>query len=562
MKTKQNLSLVLGWVTKHIVNVKYGYFSEGQLRALLKTLTAKASLSYDGLHGWYTEWPRIREIDGGRRLMTMHGMLWLFPREFTAERACGIRPLSSILKVIGDFCFWRNRVVFGCDDAAITGGNRLCGQSQSNLWFVEPDRLDSFGSKTAVGGVWLNEPITGGVPSEPFLAAGFSRRWIHLWHDDPAPLRFTLEKDESGEGEWITLERITVPGKGYVPHAIDPSLKAEWIRVKTDRSVEKASVYFHFSTRERRSSEAAHLFDALPRPSTRKAYSVGLIRPRGGDLHTLHMASTTIDSEGRAVEEGYYELDADMKLKRVNDLRAHRWLKEKAKISGPDYATDDASVIVTDRRGRKWRLPKGDPAFDRPFPFGWTRGVREVVTERYLFNGHGTLYELPRRNSHDVAGIRPVATHNRIIADMCSWRGLLVLSGVLVEARGPHVLRSDDGRAALWVGAVDDLWRLGKPRGTGGPWLRTPVRAGAPSDPYLIFGYDRKSVSLSHDLAETVTFTIQVDPTARGDWVKYGRFPVGPGETRVHKFERGYSAHWVRVLCDRSCRATAIFKYE
>ena len=26
---------------------------------------------------------------------------------------------------------------------------------------------------------------------------------------------------------------------------------------------------------------------------------------------------------------------------------------------------------------------------------------------------------------------------------------------------------SDDGKTALWVGAVDDVWRLGKPRGFG-----------------------------------------------------------------------------------------------
>jgi hypothetical protein len=40
----------------------------------------KASHSYDGAHGWNTEWPRIREIGGKDLLMTMHGTFWRFPR--------------------------------------------------------------------------------------------------------------------------------------------------------------------------------------------------------------------------------------------------------------------------------------------------------------------------------------------------------------------------------------------------------------------------------------------------------------------------------------------------
>jgi hypothetical protein len=37
----------------------------------------------------------------------------------------------------------------------------------------------------------------------------------------------------------------------------------------------------------------------------------------------------------------------------------------------------------------------------------------------------------------------------------------------------PHIIRSDDGKAAVWAGTIDDLWKLGKPSGTGGPWLKT-----------------------------------------------------------------------------------------
>ena len=47
---------------------------------------------------------------------------------------------------------------------------------------------------------------------------------------------------------------------------------------------------------------------------------------------------------------------------------------------------------------------------------------------------------------------------------------------------------------------VDDLWRLGKPRGIGGPWKNTEVKAGEPSDPYVMTAYDRKQVNLTGEV--------------------------------------------------------------
>jgi hypothetical protein len=38
---------------------------------------------------------------------------------------------------------------------------------------------------------------------------------------------------------------------------------------------------------------------------------------------------------------------------------------------------------------------------------------------------------------------------------------------------------------SLWLGATDDVWKLGKAVGVGGPWRDSLVTAGEPSDPYL-----------------------------------------------------------------------------
>ena len=73
-----------------------------------------------------------------------------------------------------------------------------------------------------------------------------------------------------------------------------------------------------------------------------------------------------------------------------------------------------------------------------------------------------------------------------------------------------------EGLARAWFGDVDDLWKLGKPRGQGGPWRNSPVEAGQPTDPYLMTGYDRKTMKLSHDADQVVQFTVEVDAAVQG----------------------------------------------
>ena len=90
-----------------------------------------------------------------------------------------------------------------------------------------------------------------------------------------------------------------------------------------------------------------------------------------------------------------------------------------------------------------------------------------MSTERYLFNCHGTFYELPTENAGGFAKIRPISSHKRLIADFASYRGLFVITGIETGTKSPHIIRSDDGKVAVWAGAIDDLWKLGKPTGTG-----------------------------------------------------------------------------------------------
>jgi hypothetical protein len=240
------------------------------------------------------------------------------------------------------------------------------------------------------------------------------------------------------------------------------------------------------------------------------------------------------------------------------------WLENHAAIPSREGVidTDAASVIYTDDAGKRFRLPRGNTAFDQPNALGGERLCREVATERDLFNCHGTFFELPAENAAGFSRVRPVATHDLRIADYCSYRGLLVIAGVDLTQAGDnrHIIRSSDGKAGLWVGAIDDLWELGKPVGSGGPWKGTNVKAGEVSDAYLMTGYDEKELTLSADQATRIT--VEVDLTGMGDWVAYREFALEKGKEVKHLFPEGYQAYWVRCRSEGSATVTAWLEYR
>lgn len=527
----------------------------------------KASNSYDGAHGWNTEWPRIRDIGEPYLLMTMHGMFWKFPCTFSAANTAGIAPLSSYLRIVGDFARWRDRIVLGCDDTAkseflnkrkVKGELAGPGQSQSNLWFVEPAQLAHFGPAAAAGAVWVTDDVEAGTPSDPFLVSGFSRRGLHIAHETDAAVTFTLESNDGG-GAWRKAGEATVPARGSAWMNIPGDAKAAWVRVRADRNVTKATANFHLSNADERTAQAAPIFEGLAAAGA-KDYCGGVIRTRGEGRKTLSFTATVV-RDGKVAEEGYYELDGNARLAHVDDQAAFEYTKQHAAVPRGVISADAASVLVIDDKGRRWRLPKGDAAYDTEGALP-LRVAREVSTERDVFQAHGSFYDLPAENAGGFIKMRPITTHGRRITDYCSYRGLLVLAGLAPDAKGEHIVRSDDGKAALWLGAEDDLWSLGKPRGEGGPWRDTEVKAGEPSDPYLMTNYDRKSLTLSHDAKEPVTFSVEVDFLGTGYWREYAKLTVPPGKPLEHSFPEGYAARWVRFTADRPARATAILRYE
>jgi hypothetical protein len=530
----------------------------------------KASHSYDGAHGWNTEWPRIREIgEGDELLMTMHGMFWKFPKTFSLADTSGIAPRSSYLKVIGDFCKWQDRLVFGCDDTAKSEflnkrkakGEIAAPQSQSNLWFVEPGQLDRLGPVLGRGAVWLKEDVAAGAKSDPYLFGGLENRALHLAHAGPGEVTVNIEIDRDGKGVWETLRNVAISPNGYEWSEFDDAEAGVWVRLVVNEAVTGITAAFTNAEDDlRQAGTAPAKFAGLLDSSTpRGPDSGGVIRARGENKRNLHFAAR--NAEGSL---GLYTLDESLNLIPDENSSELAWLEEHAAIPSREgvIELDAASVIYIDDSGKRFRLPRGNAAFDQPSPLGGERLCREVATERDLFNCHGTFFELPAENAGGFTRVRPVATHGLRVSDYCSYRGLLVISGVDLDAAGEnrHLIRSTDGKTGLWVGAIDDLWELGKPVGKGGPWHESKAKAGEPSDPYLMTGYDEKELTLSAATATTVT--VEVDLTGMGDWVVYRAFELAAGAEKKHRLPDGFEAYWVRCRAADDTVATAQLEYR
>ncbi|MBV6640208.1 MAG: hypothetical protein KI791_05810 [Cyclobacteriaceae bacterium] len=534
----------------------------------------KASHSYDGAHGWNTEWPRIRDIgtaDSPDYLMTMHGMFWKFPGTFSSANTAGIRPRSAYLKVIGDFTRWNDQLVFGCDDSAqreflnkrkVKGNIEGPGQSNSNLWFTSIDMPDKLGPNTAEGAVWLSEEVKANEISEPFLFSGWPYRTVWVKNEGGVATTFTFEVDDDGSGNYEAVHSTTIPAGVSKRIIFSDTQSGEWVRMKSDKET-KATVHFYYSDKEERSSAKDSMFDGIATVNDSESIG-GLLYGLGDNRRALGVAATQF-SGVEAGAASYYELDEKLNLVPKKDEETLKFIKEKFAIPQQVVTIDKSSVLVVDDLGRRWRLPlSSEVNFTSLTNASALRIDREVATERDLMNCHGTFYELPAENADGFAKIRPVSSHGYRIHDYASYRGLLVMTGISPSANteNEHIIVSEDGKAAVWAGVIDDLWKLGKPTGQGGPWYETEVSSGVPSDPYLIGFYDDRSLSITHDGTKPVNFSIEVEPVGHGPWMVYDQVSVAPGETFTHQFPADFQARWIRFTTDSNVKATTKLVYK
>ena len=512
----------------------------------------KPSHSYDGSHGWNTEWPRIRDIGESDLLMTMHGAFWRFPRDFKPGATGGIAPRSAYLRVVGDFARWGDRVVLGCDDHAkkeflnkrplkAHAGSPLV--SHSNLWFMEPARLDQLGPVVARGAAWLGEDVAAGAVSDPFLVGGFETRSLVLAHAGAETARFAVEFDAEGDGSWRAWREIEVAPGAAAFLDIPRDLRVTWVRVGAPGGATGATAHFHCREVDRRPTRNGKVFAGLSKST----------QPGSGGI----LRSLSPDHLGWLGEDGGLRLlGRDLSLVLSGNPQQSARVAE-AKTPPSTSVSRDAASLIVEEDGRRWRLPVGEPAL--AMPAAGTRIVREIATERDLMNLGGTFFELPARNAQGMAKVRPVATHGLAIGDFCGQFGLLVMTGVSPGASGERITRSPDG-SALWMGVIDDLWQMGRPRGTGGPWKDAAVKAGEVSDPYLLSGYQARSVTV--ETAHPAEVSLEVDLDGTGVWTTWTRVRCETGQPRTLAIPDSLGAYWMRARANRDTTATVQLEYR
>lgn len=515
----------------------------------------KASYTADGVHGSNTEWPRICNVGDGPRLMFLHNGLYELPTGFRDGQSGGLRHIASTLVTVTDMTTWNGRLVFSQQATSVHGiPFTVPGQPHSNLQFLQRSDLPAWGPAEARGGVWVEDPVIVNTPSDAILIGGYERRCLHLVNHSAAAVTFTIEIDAEGDSHWKELITREFPARGNAPLILPADLKAQWLRVKTDVD-SIVTAFLHVSSPRQSLPGETKIFTGLSHPSEATASIGGIVR---AGFPTMNLQFLHRDGRYFEVDEklDFHAIDAPDEVSKLQDTHALQ----------NEFTEDAASVIATRYDGQRFRLPKADPALSN---VPASRGVRECIQERYLANYQGAFYEIPRgatfpsgiRNLPDYQCMKPVATHHKAIADFCVWRGMLVISGVRPDSiRDGHIF--GNAEAKLWFGAIDDLWKMGKPVGAGGPWKDTVVEAGKPSDPYLMCGYDRKTLTISHDSKQRIDFSIEVDFYADGQWHDYQKFTVEPGKPCVHEFPQGYAAHWLRVKANANCTATAQLRYE
>ena len=87
------------------------------------------------------------------------------------------------------------------------------------------------------------------------------------------------------------------------------------------------------------------------------------------------------------------------------------------------------------------------------------------------------------------------------------------------------------------------------------------MRAGAPSDPYLMTGYDHKTLRLTADRPTVIS--VQVDLTGTGTWRTWREIDLKtPGQTVEHVFPAAFQAYWIRFISQGDATASAQLEYR
>lgn len=188
---------------------------------------------------------------------------------------------------------------------------------------------------------------------------------------------------------------------------------------------------------------------------------------------------------------------------------------------------------------RTYRLPKGSQAWEHAWNTEWMR-IREAQTERFMMDVFGIFYELPVMvYGGNMLPPKPICNHLRVIPDFLTYRGMFVLAGDQIDnAIGQP-------QSNLLFTNIDELWKWGKPAGWGAVWQQESVSSNSISDPYLMNGFDKKSIHITRDSNLPNQLVVEVDLIGNNVWNTFAVLDLNK-EYDYYIFPVGYSAKWVR----------------
>ena len=270
----------------------------------------KASHTYDGAHGWNTEWPRIRDIGERDLLMTMHGMFWRFPRTFTRANSAGIAPRSTYLRVVGDFARWGDRVVFGSDDTAKSEfsntRDRQGHDRRARAVAVEPVVRRAVAPRPSGRAAGTRRRVGAGGRARRRAVGAVPLLGVRAAHGAPRARerRRGAVHVRGGSRRRRPVDRrcaaSIVPAHGYVPVFFAPTERGAWVRVHADSDCRARDGVLPVFERRPAAGRAIAASSPGCRRGGRAAGDVSLVWARDGDRRTLLRASG----------DGLVELDA------------------------------------------------------------------------------------------------------------------------------------------------------------------------------------------------------------------------------------------------------------
>lgn len=228
---------------------------------------------------------------------------------------------------------------------------------------------------------------------------------------------------------------------------------------------------------------------------------------------------------------------------------------------GQDALSSFVAVANTDGSATctKYRIPQRTNTQRYYINQEWMR-FRPIQTERYMFNAWGTWFEMA--SSLDVLPsatpqwggiygtnypvINPVATYLDTVTDFTVFNGQFVYGTNNNSEQQGQYPTAGQSTACIKFVDLEELWRGGKPIGSGYVWYKNSVNSGVKSDAMLCRGYDKKTFNAFNNTGSSATLTF----TCVKNSVQY-TYPttltVPANSFATFQFPDGFSCDWVHV---------------